>query len=334
MEGYVTMTQILISVIMPVYNGENFIREAIESILNQTYSNFEFIIINDGSNDLTSEIVREYMKKDKRIVLLERKNRGLVESLNQGIKLAEGKYIARMDADDIAHKNRFEKQINYLLSHPNVDILGTYVDTIGDNEKCSKFKEIVNKTWPQQELVEKKMSEFCFIVHPTVMIKRKMLIKLDGYREKYRRMEDWDLWIRAVKSGYIIENLSEKLLTYRIHNNSKSNVDSEDFSACIYERINMKLEHYYSNIDSKIIYIWGCGEGGKMLYECLNLKEINVEAFIDSYKIGEFMGKKIYSAENLMENNNDILVLIATTQGFKYAEEFLRRSNVEYMYML
>ena len=120
-----------ISVVMPAYNAEKYIGEAIESILNQTFKDFEFIIINDGSVDHTKEIIREY--NDPRIVLLENdKNRGIVLSLNKGLDAATGKYIARMDADDIALKNRFERQVEYLDEHKDIGVLGTGICTFGE----------------------------------------------------------------------------------------------------------------------------------------------------------------------------------------------------------
>ena len=110
---------------MPVYNGELYLAQAIDSILNQTYKNFEFIILNDGSNDNSLNIINDYQKEDDRIVLISRENKGLVYSLNEGIEKSKGKYIARMDADDICLPMRFEKQIE-LMENENLDICGCH----------------------------------------------------------------------------------------------------------------------------------------------------------------------------------------------------------------
>ena len=124
---------------MSVYNGEKYLAEAIKSILNQTYKNFEFIIVNDGSKDNSVEIIKNYMKKDNRIVLIDRENKGLPYSLNEGISIAKGQYIARMDADDISLSNRFEKQIKYMEEN-KIDVCGSYIKLFGDNTK----EQIVN----------------------------------------------------------------------------------------------------------------------------------------------------------------------------------------------
>lgn len=153
-----------ISVVMPAYNAEKYIGEAIESILNQTFKDFEFIIINDGSVDHTKEIIREY--NDPRIVLLENdKNRGIVLSLNKGLDAATGKYIARMDADDIALKNRFERQVEYLDEHKDIGVLGKVTDVVARlgetqrliNADCSSkdFEKIMNIPFDTRQFEER-----------------------------------------------------------------------------------------------------------------------------------------------------------------------------------
>jgi glycosyltransferase involved in cell wall biosynthesis len=116
----------LITVLMPVYNGEDYLRDSIESILSQTYLNFEFIIIDDGSTDSSLEIINSYAKQDKRIIVRKNEhNIGLAKSLNAGIKLAKGRYIARQDADDLSSADRLDIQLSYALSHPQVDLIGS-----------------------------------------------------------------------------------------------------------------------------------------------------------------------------------------------------------------
>jgi len=114
-----------VSIVMSVYNAQKYLDEAIESILNQTYSNFEFIIINDGSTDKSLEIIENYAKKDSRIIVINRENKGLIYSLNEGIRKANGKYIARMDADDISLPQRLEKQVEFMEKNKNIGICGT-----------------------------------------------------------------------------------------------------------------------------------------------------------------------------------------------------------------
>ena len=160
-----------ISVVMPAYNAEKYIGEAIESILNQTFKDFEFIIINDGSVDHTKEIIQKY--NDSRIVLLENdKNRGIVLSLNKGLDAATGEYIARMDADDIALMNRLERQAEYLDEHKDIGVLGTGICIFGEKIKEQKRVFTTNSEQLKAELIFNPC-----IAHPTVMIRKSVLQK-------------------------------------------------------------------------------------------------------------------------------------------------------------
>lgn len=203
-----------ISVVMPAYNSEKYIGEAIESILNQTFTDFEFIIINDGSMDDTAKIVLQYANKDKRIKFINNKdNRGIVSVLNQGLDLAKGEYIARMDSDDISLPTRFERQIQYMESHPECGVLGTWFKCFGKSDKIIRNHECV---------------KICNIVkvqhvgHPTVMLKRAVVDKYKfHYDEKYKYAEDFELWSRMVFVTEI-HNLPEILLKYRWHGTNVS----------------------------------------------------------------------------------------------------------------
>lgn len=208
-----------ISVVMPAYNSENYIGEAIESILNQTYSDFEFIILNDGSTDNTAKIVKEYAKKDKRIKFIDnKKNQGLVSVLNQGLDLARGEYIARMDSDDISLPTRFAKQIKYMEKHPECGVLGTWFQLFGKNTTIVHHPEhikILNILHDQH------------VGHPTVML-RKSVVDKYGFRydQNYKHAEDFELWSRMVFVTEI-HNLQEILLQYRWTDTNVSVVHSQ-----------------------------------------------------------------------------------------------------------
>ena len=161
-----------ISVIMAVYNGEKFLEEAIGSILKQTFLNFEFIIIDDGSEDTSLKIIKNF--KDKRISILENnKNIGLSASLNKGIKLSKGKYIARMDADDISLPERLEKQYNFMERNPNIGIVGTGYDLI--NESGERMGTYIYPDNPVT--IHWKLLTGPVFPHPTVMLRKKVLIE-------------------------------------------------------------------------------------------------------------------------------------------------------------
>lgn len=206
-----------ITVLMPVYNASLFLREAIESILNQTYRNFEFIIINDGSTDISESIIQGY--QDPRIVYIKNNtNKGLIYSLNKGISLAKGIYIARMDADDISSLDRFEKQISFLKNNPDIDVLATKIVLINqDNQEVGIWPEeygIVTK----EEIINTLPIINC-IAHPTVMIRRSVF-EYTQYNNYYKNNEDWGLWLDVLSFKKSIAKLPEILLQYRIHDSS------------------------------------------------------------------------------------------------------------------
>ena len=203
----------LVSVILPVNNGENFLREAMDSILEQTFSDFELIVIDDGSIDSTPDILGEYAARDTRVLVKRQsRNLGIVEALNSGCRIASGRFIARMDADDICLPERLAQQITFLCSHPDVGVVGTniqLIDSSGNRQKVVLFPEAhAQICW-----------SLCFynpIVHPSTMMRRDVLFQVGGYRMGYPNGEDYDLWRRIAKHARLA-NLSSVLLMLRKH---------------------------------------------------------------------------------------------------------------------
>ncbi len=182
-----------VSVLMCVYNGERYLREAIESILNQSFTNFEFIIVNDASTDNTPKIIKEYTKCDNRIRIFENKeNLGLTRSLNKGIKLTKGVYIACQDADDISLPCRLEKQVKFLDRNEDIGALGAAVELI--DEQGKSLNKIYIPT-DHESLSCRLLINNCFS-HSTLMARYNILVKLGGYNEKFKYAQDYDLWWR------------------------------------------------------------------------------------------------------------------------------------------
>jgi len=215
-----------ISVVMSVYNGLPFLKDSIESILNQTYKNFEFIIIDDVSNDGSSQLIREYAHKDNRIVVVENeKNYGHIAlgiNMAKGVSLSKGKYVARMDSDDIAVNTRFELQKKFLDDNPDIDILGTWAYDIDENGVYLKERK-----YPVDHASILKLMWTDPIVHPSVMLKKDSIIKVGNYADNSGRRDDYELWFRAVKGGLKFANYPHFLMYYRFYsdyykkNNSK-----------------------------------------------------------------------------------------------------------------
>lgn len=199
----------ILSVVMSVYNGEQFLASAIESILDQTFRDFEFIIVNDGSTDGSLAILKEYAQRDCRIRLISRENRGLTASLNEGIANARGEWIARMDADDISLPDRFEKQLAW-LQQTGADICGGWVKLTGT------WFHRVWRYYGSSDAIRIKLLFGSAFAHPTVML-RSNLAKANPYNEKAHYVEDYELWTRLAQLGVRMANYPGVVLRYRIH---------------------------------------------------------------------------------------------------------------------
>lgn len=210
--------QPLVSVIMPVYNCELYIKEAVESILNQTFQDFELIIIDDCSSDSTLQICKSFV--DNRIMIIEKDhNSGITNSLNFGLHTAKGKFIARMDGDDISMPTRFEKQVAFLDSNPEIILCGTSYIVIGQDQAYSL---------PQShEAIKVNLLQANCIVHPSVMLRKDILIANNlSYDFKMEPAEDYDLWVRLAQVGKL-HNLPECLLQYRVHDSQVSTIRND-----------------------------------------------------------------------------------------------------------
>ena len=206
-----------ISVVLPVYNGEQHLNEAVGSILNQTFQDFELIIVDDGSTDATPAILEEFARSDGRIRLYKQTNSGLVASLNRLCRLARGAYIARMDADDISLPERFRRQTEYLDSHAEIGVAGTWIQDIGADGT-------LGPVWPLPGSPASIRWFLMFgncIAHPSVMMRRELVERLGYYRPEAIHVEDYDLWMR-VASVTGLANIPEVLLKYRVLSKSVS----------------------------------------------------------------------------------------------------------------
>ncbi|MBI2596890.1 glycosyltransferase [Candidatus Daviesbacteria bacterium] len=202
----------LITVLMPAYNMELHIDQAIESILDQTFHNFELIIIDDASSDKTRNIIKAYMKKDARIkMIINKKNLKLAGSLNEGIEKAKTQIIARMDPDDISDPERLITQFKFLKEHPRVAIVGTNIQIINNEGKIISKRE-----YPTTSAELKKiMFRYSPFAHPAIMFRKNIFEEFGGYDETMKVCEDIDLWFK-IGSKYEFANIPKILLTYRL----------------------------------------------------------------------------------------------------------------------
>ncbi len=224
------MDEPLVTVLMPVYNAQKYLRPALESILNQTYKNLEILIINDGSTDNSEQIILSY--KDPRIRYIKQENAGVGETLRRGVELAKGKFIRRMDADDITTPDSIEIQVNFLLKHPEFGMVAAQQCHITENGKVAKSKTIPRPEWFDGkdfrilDFSDFQLGKAVPIVHGTAMFYRKLALEVGNYRPWFRVAEDYDLWLRIMERSKIAV-LNKCLYHLRIHGSSATSKYSD-----------------------------------------------------------------------------------------------------------
>lgn len=292
-----------ISALLSVYNGERYIEETIESVLNQTFSDFEFIIINDGSTDSTKEIIDRYKDNRIRAFHLE-KNVGVGEALRYGVSKVEGEYVVKIDGDDISNLSRFQKQKDFLDNNPSVALVKSLFEYFPHNkevEQSSGYKYCKNVIEQHKnkvitpEDIKEKLYWFCCIPHTTIMV-RSNILKKENYRP-FRVCEDYDLFYRMNKAGYKMDTVAEVLVKTRVTGSSTSVTENKNnqFEEVAYEIKKEEIEKLISQ--KKPIYIWGAGSFGKKVLSVLNKRNIKVNGFVDS------------NYENLDKEYNNIPIL-------------------------
>lgn len=198
-----------LTVLLPVFNGAPYIAEALESILSQEFTNFELLVIDDGSTDDTLAILQPFAARDARVRVVSRENRGLIATLNQGLALSNTDLIVRMDADDVALPNRLERQATFMKAHPDVAVCGTGLVFYETGEE---------KRLPEKHDALQALTLFNTpVFHPTVIMRKSSVLAVGGYSCNAPCAEDYDLWERMLHAGSRFANLGEVLLRYRLH---------------------------------------------------------------------------------------------------------------------
>ena len=270
---------------MPVYNGERHLKEAISSILNQTFSDFEFLIINDGSTDQSEKIINSY--NDDRIRYLNNEgNKGLIFTLNRGIEMAEGKYIARMDQDDISFEDRLKEQYDFLEENLDIALVGGWAEIINESgEKIGNYKTPVNHYEIKFDLLFHNP-----FVHGTIFFRKNIVKELGGYNEKDKYAEDYGLYSTAIQN-YKMANLPEFLIRYRIHNSS---IGQAPQTKTIQDETAKKIS--FNNINR---YIDIDRDDFTKYYEVLNNRNSNFRDFLKYLKINKNIYNRFIKKEKL-----------------------------------
>ncbi|MFA5576799.1 MAG: glycosyltransferase [Tissierellaceae bacterium] len=309
----------IISAIMPVYNSERFVGETIDSILNQSFTDFEFIIVNDGSTDKTKKIIESY--NDDRIKLYNLEiNRGVGYASNFAVEKAQGKYIARIDSDDIYHKDKFLLQKEFLDKNPEIDLVKSLFDYFGDgklrdinrlNGLASVAENYTNKIINSNEIAEKLLWASP-ISNNTTMIRSQVLKKF-GYKDM-RCGEDYHLFYNMSKKGHKMGTVSQYLTKMRVSNNS---ITATRKFECYESFYTIKKDIMDPICISKNIYLWGAGSFGLLVYEILTKYGHKIEGFIDSDKSKQgqsISGLTVYDPSILTSCEN-IGVIVTSQPG-------------------
>lgn len=204
-----------ITVLMPVYNGERFLRPALESILGQSFQDFELLAVDDGSTDSSQEILETFRAQDERVEIIYQPHLGYTAALNTGVNKASHDLIAMMDADDVMMPNRLERQLSFIKSHPDASVVCSYAYLIDVRNRIIGTSQ--NQVDVEQGLAKRDPTLFSEIVNPSVLMRKTDIIQVGGYRECFVFAPDRDLWARLATSGYSIQCQSEFLLGYRLH---------------------------------------------------------------------------------------------------------------------
>jgi glycosyltransferase involved in cell wall biosynthesis len=205
------MESVKVSVLLPVYNGGAPLSQAIASILSQDMSEFELIVIDDCSTDNSASIISQYADNDSRInPIFHESNIGLARTLNEGLNLVKSDFVARMDQDDESLPHRLRIQLDYMLSHPEFAVVGSYVYHMGAKQEFDRLVELPSNS----EQIKQTLLQYNCMYHPSVMMRRNKILELGGYKAEFKNAEDYDLWLRVSKL-YPLTNISKPLLRYR-----------------------------------------------------------------------------------------------------------------------
>lgn len=215
------MTSVSVSVLMPVYNCAPYLREAIESILGQSFADYEFVVVNDGSTDESLEILKEYERRDHRLTVISQQNAGIVVALNRGLSVCSGTWIFRMDGDDVSLPNRFATQLSAVGDDPSLVLVGSACEQVDSQGRLLKISRYPST---HGDLVSALVNGGAFFPHPSACIRREVVQALGGYRERFRHAEDYDLWLRSSQLGRV-GCCREVLLKLRKHRANISNLD-------------------------------------------------------------------------------------------------------------
>ena len=311
-----------ISVVLPIHNAEAFLPDCLHSLKRQTLGDFEVIAVDDGSTDATPSILDSFAKLDSRVRIHQIGHRGLISALNDGIERSEGEFIARIDADDLAHPRRFELQLEAFSKNPDIDVVSSQVShfprpAVGAGFRI--YEEWLNSLIDHEAILRERFIESP-IPHPSVMIRRRVIEDVGGYRDM-EWPEDYDLWLRLAQCGSRFAKVPRVLCLWRQHDSRLTRIDGrysvEKFLTC-------KAYHLREGPlrASRRVIVWGAGQTGRRLSKHLKRFGCHLAAFIDidPKKIGSTLrGLPIHPPEALTQmmspSSDDVVLAAVSSRG-------------------
>lgn len=326
-----------VSVLIPVHNAERTVASAVGSMLRQTFSDFEVVIVNDGSTDSTPDILESLAERDNRIRLIHAPQRGIIHALNTGIAVCGGELIARMDADDISHPKRLEMQVGMMDADPGLSVCSSLIRMFPRKNLLgglARYEQWLNSLITYEEITRDIFVESP-IAHPSAMLRREELIEIGGYQER-GWAEDYDLWLRYHTAGKRFGKVNRALLCWRQAEGRLTFTDSrysvENFlraKAYYLARIILSIPSGSPHSIRPII-LWGAGKTGRRLIKHLLRNGLAIDAIVDvdENKIGHTMRKKPIMSFEYLKNRRDAFIIAAVSSHT--ARELIREKLREY----
>jgi glycosyltransferase involved in cell wall biosynthesis len=276
-----------LSVVLPFFNAEKTLKAAIKSILDQTFRDFELLLINNNSTDASLQIAKTLSKADRRIHILNESKAGVANAMNCGLKNARGRVISRMDADDVAHPEKLEKQYNYLEENPSIDFLGSeveYVPHIAENEGFRRFVDWANSFHTPEEIALKQFIEIP-VINPTIFFRRELYEKYGGCRDG-NFPEDYEMQLRYLSHGAKMAKLPEKLLEWHDYSTRLTRTDERYSTEAFFQTKAFYFKQWSEqhNPFHPTIWIWGAGRKTRQRSTFLLEHGLNIEEYIDIKK--------------------------------------------------
>lgn len=272
----------IVSVVIPYFNAEHTLERAVRSILNQSFKHFELLLVNNNSNDKSESIARFLAIDDRRIKLISEPEQGVSYAANTGNKAAIGKYIARMDADDVSHPERLQKQVQLLDSLPHIDVASCLVNDVAHCAKTGGMQKYVawsNSLINPVEIVLQSFVESP-VVNPTVLFKRELIDRYGGFRQGYFP-EDYELWLRWLSNGVKIQKVPEILYHWYDSDTRLTRTDNRYCTEAFYQIKAVYLTQWLFNNHHPYVWVWGAGRVTRKRVAMLEEQGVYVEGYID-----------------------------------------------------